>query len=281
MPEINYFWDEIEDNVVREYDENNNTIASYTTEPTLYGPVLSQERSGEENYFHYDGQGNTAELTDESGLVTDTFRYSAFGDETQAVGATQCTYKYQGRCGFYTTPYSSDVRHRKYRSDYGRWTSLDPLFELLNDGRSPYCYALNCPTRVSDKSGLLSQVEMDSNPPFGGTVYPKLGDCGRFFHTFRWELSPTERLFGGFIIQFVTDTFKPETCKGTKPYPDCPLQEVWDNLPAPVNQKRCDNYWELWEVPEPSNSIDPSDLHDANPKFYDTFAFPGYRAPSR
>lgn len=55
MPVVNYFWDEFDDNVVREYDENNNTLASYTTEPTRYGSVLSQDRSGEKRYFQFDG----------------------------------------------------------------------------------------------------------------------------------------------------------------------------------------------------------------------------------
>ena len=33
-----YFWDEIEDNVIEEYDgDTGNTIVEYTTEPTLYG----------------------------------------------------------------------------------------------------------------------------------------------------------------------------------------------------------------------------------------------------
>ena len=34
MAVTNYFWDPIEDNVIKEYDDNGNTTARYTTEPT-------------------------------------------------------------------------------------------------------------------------------------------------------------------------------------------------------------------------------------------------------
>ena len=94
MPEVNYFWDEIEDNVIEEYDENGNTIVEYTTEPTLYGSVLSQDRGGQVRHYHYDGQGNTVSLTDDAGNVTDTRKYSAFGEVTESTGTTEFVYQW-------------------------------------------------------------------------------------------------------------------------------------------------------------------------------------------
>jgi len=91
-----YFWNEIEDDVVREYDENNNTLAQYTTEPTRYGSVLSQDRGGELWYFQFDGLGNTTELTDPNGAATDTRRYSAFGELTESTGSTVCRCEVKG-----------------------------------------------------------------------------------------------------------------------------------------------------------------------------------------
>ena len=38
------YWDPIEDNIVREYDEAGVVAAEYTTEPDLYGNVISQRR---------------------------------------------------------------------------------------------------------------------------------------------------------------------------------------------------------------------------------------------
>lgn len=45
MVAINYDWDELEDNIDEEYDDTGNTIAEYTTEPQLYGNVISQNRT--------------------------------------------------------------------------------------------------------------------------------------------------------------------------------------------------------------------------------------------
>jgi len=157
MPEINYFWDEIEDNVVREYDENNNTIASYTTEPTLYGSVLSQDRGGEKRCFQFDGQGNTTELTDPSGAVTDMHRYSAFGETTASNGATSTPLGFGGRWGYHTSGGDSiSVRRRDLAIRLGRWLSVDPLAVIRQWSFPPvpYTYTSNRPPNSHDPSGL-------------------------------------------------------------------------------------------------------------------------------
>ena len=100
MADVTYVWDPIEDNVIRERDENGNTIVNYTTEPTLYGAVLSQDRGGQVRHYHFDGQGNTTELTDENGNVTDTRKYSAFGEATESTGTTEFPYQWGGRWGY-------------------------------------------------------------------------------------------------------------------------------------------------------------------------------------
>ena len=103
MPHVKYFWDEMEDNVVEEYDgDTGNTIATYTTERTKYGSVLSQDRGGEKRYFQFDGQGNTTELTDGAGNVTDERRYSAFGETTASSGATSTPFGFGGRWGYHS-----------------------------------------------------------------------------------------------------------------------------------------------------------------------------------
>jgi len=150
MPEVNYFWDEIEDNVVREYDENNNTIASYTTEPTLYGSVLSQDRGGEKRYFQFDGLGNTTELTDVSGGVTDTRRYSSFGGVSEATGVGDIAWQWGGRLGYHVTlTVGIYVRRRFYTFSLLRWLSVDPLVSTSNH----YLYCRNNALVNSDPSG--------------------------------------------------------------------------------------------------------------------------------
>jgi hypothetical protein len=46
MPEINFFWDPLSDNILQERDETGAVTAEYTAEPGLYGNIISQNRSG-------------------------------------------------------------------------------------------------------------------------------------------------------------------------------------------------------------------------------------------
>ena len=57
MPEINFFWDPLSDNILQERDETGAVTAEYTAEPGLYGNIISQNRGGVESQFHYDAQG--------------------------------------------------------------------------------------------------------------------------------------------------------------------------------------------------------------------------------
>ena len=73
MPEINFFWDPLSDNILQERDETGAVTAEYTAEPGLYGNIISQNRGGAESQFHYDAQGSTLAVTDDNQNVTDTF----------------------------------------------------------------------------------------------------------------------------------------------------------------------------------------------------------------
>jgi len=149
-----YFWDEIEDNVVREYDENNNTLVSYTTEPTLYGSVLSQDRGGETRYFQFDGPGNTTELTSEDVIIADTRRYTAFGQTVKTTGTTVLSYQYGGRWGYRVDTLSSSIaiRRRRCSSERARWLSTDPVPRPLDVNY--YVLLRNSPAINHDPSGL-------------------------------------------------------------------------------------------------------------------------------
>ena len=149
-----YYWDFDTDNVFLEEDENGNVIAAYTQEPELYGELIAQERDGQVRYYNFDGQGSTRELTDENGDVTDTFTYTAFGEEVKRTGATANPFRYKGAMGYYTNSDTNDcyVRARTYEPTIARWLSLDPL--TLNDARNRYIYASNSPIDQNDASGL-------------------------------------------------------------------------------------------------------------------------------
>ena len=156
MSVVNYDWDELEDDIVEEYDDPGNTIAENTTEPGLFGRVISQRRNGVDSFYHFDGQGSTVALTDANGSVTDTYAYDAFGEITAQVGGTVNPFQFGGEIGYYFDIDTGDheIRRREYESDFGRWSSIDPLITpALSSFFSSYVYAENnCANRV-DPSG--------------------------------------------------------------------------------------------------------------------------------
>ncbi len=98
MPEIEYIWDELSDNVIEEYEDGVLTV-SYDHEPGFYGNLLSQNRNGVTSYFHYDGRGDTVALTDDAGNVTDTKEYDGWGNVISSTGSTVTPYQFVGRQG--------------------------------------------------------------------------------------------------------------------------------------------------------------------------------------
>ena len=129
MTVTNFFWDELSDNVLLETDENDVVTASYTNRPERFGELLSQKRSGVTSYFHYDGQYSTRNLTDSAEDVTDTFIYTAYGEEVARTGTTTNPFGYKGAAGYYANESTGDiyVRNRSYEPTIGRWMSKDPL----------------------------------------------------------------------------------------------------------------------------------------------------------
>jgi hypothetical protein len=75
MSRTYFFWDPLSDNILQERDESGTVTAEYTTEPGLYGNVISQNRGGVESQYHFDPQGSTLALTDDNQQVTDTYAY--------------------------------------------------------------------------------------------------------------------------------------------------------------------------------------------------------------
>jgi len=275
MPEINYFWDEIEDNVVREYDENNNTIASYATEPTLYGSVLSQNRSGQKRHYQFDGQGNTTELTDASGAVTDTRRYSAFGTTMASSGATSTPFGFGGRWGYHSSATATPhlIRRRQLDIDRMRWFSFDPLIS----GNSvivqhPYVYARNAPVGGVDPSGMICMAQ--------AILLKKNAKCGDDVG-YNWTVSfHGKEGENGFILQKVTTQYCAMTCTCDEAYVAlswCKTKKTGSSrFVGPEAEEqfwRCmhggylDEYWELWVVKN-GKVLD----HELNPGGTDTFS---------
>jgi hypothetical protein len=58
---------------------------------------ISQTRNGTTNYYIQDGQGSTRGLTNSTGVVTNTYSYTAFGELFNQTGTTANSYLYTGQ----------------------------------------------------------------------------------------------------------------------------------------------------------------------------------------
>ena len=171
MPKTEYVWDELSDNVIEEYEDGVLSV-SYDHEPGLYGNLLSQNRNGVTSYYHYDGRGDTVALTDDSGNVTATKEYDAWGNVIAATGSTVTPYLFGGRQGYQTGNTGVYIRARMLQPISGRWTSRDPL--LPKNLQTSFVFVTNSPVWLMDPSGLiedkypwyLPDPKIFSQPPF-------------------------------------------------------------------------------------------------------------------
>jgi RHS repeat-associated protein len=138
MPTTNFIWDELSDNVLLESDDSDAVTAAYVNRPEQFGELLSQDRSGAKTFFHFDGESTTSALTDANENITDTFIFTAYGEEVARTGTTTNPFGYKGAVGYYTDESTSDiyVRNRTYEPTIGSWLSTDPLGFV--DGTSLY-----------------------------------------------------------------------------------------------------------------------------------------------
>jgi len=127
MPETNFFSDPLSDNILQERDEVGAVTAEYTTEPGLYGNLVSQSRSGVESQYHFDALGSTLALTDDNQQVTDTYAYSGFGEVTEHSGSTDNPFRYVALNGYFRDDVTGDYLDRQgpYRPDQGRWLATE------------------------------------------------------------------------------------------------------------------------------------------------------------
>ena len=116
--------------------------------------LVSQTQSGKTSYYLQDGQGSTRALTDSSGVVTDTYSYTAFGDLLDQTGTTENSYLYTGQ-QFDSLTELYSLRARYYNPTIGRFLSQDTYpYNFGNPVElNRYGYTANNPINAFDPSG--------------------------------------------------------------------------------------------------------------------------------
>jgi RHS repeat-associated protein len=117
--------------------------------------LISQNRTGLGSRFYLsDGQLSTRQLVSQTGLVTDTYTYDAFGELLASTVTTTNNYRYAGEqfdpnSNFYY------LRARYYNQAIGRFNTTDPLDGRINSPLSlhRYLYADADPVNKIDPSG--------------------------------------------------------------------------------------------------------------------------------
>ena len=141
-------------NVLAEIDENGTAKCTYT----IGADLVSQERDGRTSFYLYDGHGSVVGLANESGVVTDTYCYDAFGNLLKSKGSTENCYRYCGE-QFDETSGLYYLRARYMDTSTGRFISQDSYQGNINDPVSlhKYLYANANPVMYSDPSGYFSE----------------------------------------------------------------------------------------------------------------------------
>ena len=100
MTVTEYTWNPLTDSVIEETDGAGNVLATYTNEPSPFGPLISENRAGQTSYYHPDVLGSTRAMTNASQTVTDTATYDAWGNTVASAGTNPTPYRWCGNWGY-------------------------------------------------------------------------------------------------------------------------------------------------------------------------------------
>ena len=109
--------------------------------------------------FHADALGSIATLTDPSGLVTQSYAYSAFGSLRSSFGPDPNRVTYTGREQLGDSQGWMYYRHRVYTPSLGRFSSVDPLGFV--DGPNMFAYVRLSPLNWIDPWGYYEKDRWD------------------------------------------------------------------------------------------------------------------------
>jgi RHS repeat-associated protein len=142
--------------VIAEYRDGQ-LFASYVYDDGLDRP-LQIATGGAEAWYHQDAVGSVRLLTDRAGSPLASYRYTAFGVQSEVSGAVYNPLRFCAR----RRPQAIDTydfRARQYDPVLGRFLQRDPAGPV--DSTNPYTYARNAPLNGVDPWGTETRQEIN------------------------------------------------------------------------------------------------------------------------
>ena len=127
----------------------------------VYGlGLIGEESQGSFKTYHFDYRGSTVAITDEAGIITDTFAYDTYGKLINRTGETNTPFLYNGRDGVMTEENGLYyMRARYYSPELKRFINADVVSgEIANSPTlNRYAYANGNPISNVDPLGLSAE----------------------------------------------------------------------------------------------------------------------------
>jgi RHS repeat-associated protein len=141
--------------IIAALNGSNQLVSSFTHGPGIDDPIALRRSTGP-SFYHQDGLGSIAGVSDGAGALTGAFTYDAFG---RVLGNTIPTignpYSFAGR----ELDGESSLffnRARYYDPDLGRFMSQDPVPFVEGGDINAYAYSRNNPVNMVDPTGELA-----------------------------------------------------------------------------------------------------------------------------
>jgi len=151
---------------IAEYDGTSGSLQNRF----VYGPGLDEAliqitAAGVISYFHHDRMGNIIATADSTGVVTNKYKYSPYGESAALTGTTHGFQgqRYDAETGLYY------MKMRYYDPKTGRFLQPDPIG--YGDGLNLYRFVGNNPNSFTDPMGLAADGSLlgsDTGMGIGG-----------------------------------------------------------------------------------------------------------------
>jgi len=148
------------EDIIAMLDGEGKVLQTFTHGPGIDEPLIMTKADGANYYYHADGLGSIAALTDDNSKIVETYSYKAYGQpklknakgEELTASAVGNPYLFTAReldseSGLYY------YRARYYEPTRGAFTQEDPT-GIVGSGLNLFVYAMNAPQNYIDPLGL-------------------------------------------------------------------------------------------------------------------------------